>query len=295
MSEQQRLSVVLTYVDATPPRDTQPAAFDIAEGTVTPRPSQEFIALKHDLEVLLGCAPSSCAASCTPSASAAASATRRRGSGCGGSCLLPDGAPIGEADVLAVADEGSAAVAMTPRSAADCATAEQLLQLGADADWAAGSEAQRVSEITPYLAVGCFPDAATLARLADAGYTHFVNCCADERQYRPCDVPAAAAVALFPIQDREDSFVLLHHFDDFAAVVDAARARGGRAFVHCAAGINRSVTLVTAYLMHRERMSVLDAVAHLRRSGRRRMLENAGFRAELIDFDLRRRNAPRWR
>jgi hypothetical protein len=140
-----------------------------------------------------------------------------------------------------------------------------------------------LTQLLPNLLIGCFPSGETLAQLHALGVTHIVNCCALERR-----LPAALPFVVCPISahDSPDYYIILHDYDAFATAVDDALRGGGKVFVHCVAGINRSVTLCVAYLMHRQYYSLLDAVRLFRAQGRPRILENHAFRKQLVDFYL---------
>jgi hypothetical protein len=122
-------------------------------------------------------------------------------------------------------------------------------------------------------------------------------------------------------QDAADYPMLANHFDDFRAFCDAAStpselcksaeneeaAKGseggegpaaaeaaaeeatpvevkrGLVLVHCAAGINRSGALAMAYVMHRERMPLLEAARHCA-AQRGPLLWNRGFREQLVQY-----------
>ena len=58
----------------------------------------------------------------------------------------------------------------------------------------------------------------------------------------------------------------------------------GRLLVHCVMGRSRSATLVLAYLMIHERLSVVDAITHVRH--RRCVLPNRGFIKQLRELDI---------
>lgn len=55
--------------------------------------------------------------------------------------------------------------------------------------------------------------------------------------------------------------------------------------VHCARGVSRSATLVLAYLMIYERLTVAEAIEAVR--GHRNILPNVGFLEQLRDLDAR--------
>ena len=73
------------------------------------------------------------------------------------------------------------------------------------------------------------------------------------------------------------------HFDPVRNFLDEAYESGGRALVHCKAGVNRSATLCVAYMMLKKNMTLLKAAAVAKRK-RVYVLSNRGFRQQLIDF-----------
>ncbi|KAK2866778.1 hypothetical protein Q7C36_002834 [Tachysurus vachellii] len=59
----------------------------------------------------------------------------------------------------------------------------------------------------------------------------------------------------------------------------------GKVLVHCARGVSRSATLVLAYLMIYEWLTVAEAIEAVR--GNRNILPNVGFLEQLRDLDVR--------
>uniref|UniRef100_A0A8C1BPS5 Dual specificity protein phosphatase n=1 Tax=Cyprinus carpio carpio TaxID=630221 RepID=A0A8C1BPS5_CYPCA len=72
-----------------------------------------------------------------------------------------------------------------------------------------------------------------------------------------------------------------------------SQQRGGKVLVHCARGVSRSATLVLAYLMIYEKLTVAEAVDVV--CAHRNILPNAGFLQQLRQLDsnlnLQRRDA----
>lgn len=59
--------------------------------------------------------------------------------------------------------------------------------------------------------------------------------------------------------------------------------RAGKVLVHCARGISRSATLALAFLMIKERLTLVEALAAVRRH--RNILPNVGFLKQLCHLD----------
>ncbi|CAI5470908.1 unnamed protein product [Closterium sp. Yama58-4] len=77
---------------------------------------------------------------------------------------------------------------------------------------------------------------------------------------------------------------LISRFQECFTVIDAAKAAGGCALVHCFAGRSRSVTVVVAYLMARRGMTVDEALT-LVRGLRPEANPNAGFVQQLQEWE----------
>lgn len=135
------------------------------------------------------------------------------------------------------------------------------------------------------LYVGGFPDAQTVPVLRSLGIRHIINCCAQDIVTHP-DVSAAFHVYDLHSFDMADYLILHHDYEGFASLVSNLLAQGERVFVHCIAGVNRSVTLCSAYLMDRFALTPVEAVRVFRRNGRMRILDNTGFRHQLVDHYL---------
>ena len=77
---------------------------------------------------------------------------------------------------------------------------------------------------------------------------------------------------------------LYAQLDQAIAFVDRARASNSAILVHCVQGISRSSTIVIAYLMKRENMTLKDAYAHVKNL-RPLIRPNKGFLTALIKLD----------
>lgn len=89
---------------------------------------------------------------------------------------------------------------------------------------------------------------------------------------------------LFLKCDDTIAFDISQHFSLVCQFIEEAREMNGRVLVHCACGVSRSATLVAAYLIKHQSMSVEEALVHLRT--RRPIIQpNSGFLRQLIRFN----------
>ncbi|KAM5268033.1 dual specificity protein phosphatase 22 isoform 7-T8 [Hipposideros larvatus] len=77
---------------------------------------------------------------------------------------------------------------------------------------------------------------------------------------------------------------LTRHFKESIKFIHECRLRGEGCLVHCLAGVSRSVTLVTAYIMTVTDFGWEDAL-HTVRAGRSCANPNLGFQRQLQDFE----------
>lgn len=87
------------------------------------------------------------------------------------------------------------------------------------------------------------------------------------------------------IKDSRDAN-LIDHFDQVADEIEKTREADGRSLVHCVAGVSRSVSLILAYLMKYQDMSLKKAFQHVR-SVRPQVRPNTGFFKQLIEYERR--------
>ncbi|XP_008277359.1 dual specificity phosphatase DUPD1-like [Stegastes partitus] len=142
-----------------------------------------------------------------------------------------------------------------------------------------------VNEVWPNLYIGDAATAQDKTLLASLEITHVVNA-ADGRQhidtgprfYRDTSVRYHGVQAA----DCKD-FDLSPFFTETADFIHDALSQEGKVLVHCARGISRSATLVLAFLMIKERLSLVEAVEVV--SSRRNILPNVGFLNQLCLLD----------
>ena len=141
-----------------------------------------------------------------------------------------------------------------------------------------------VTKLFDDIFVGGIPSPQELRDLHAAGVRTVVTVCGGDAAARS-GVEGIDFVSL-PCRDAPDYFILVSDYDEFAAAMDAALTGSRGVYVHCVAGVNRSVTLVAAYLIQRLGYTPLSAVRLFHQRGRTVILDNRSFRRQLIEFFL---------
>ncbi|XP_032970174.1 dual specificity protein phosphatase 22 isoform X1 [Rhinolophus ferrumequinum] len=135
-----------------------------------------------------------------------------------------------------------------------------------------------MNKILPGLYIGNFKDARDAEQLSKNKVTHILSVHDSARPMlegiKYLCIPAADS----PSQN------LTRHFKESIKFIHECRLRGEGCLVHCLAGVSRSVTLVTAYVMTVTDFGWEDAL-HTVRAGRPCANPNLGFQRQLQDFD----------
>ncbi|NXD11209.1 DS13B phosphatase, partial [Nothocercus nigrocapillus] len=153
--------------------------------------------------------------------------------------------------------------------------------------WTRTHPTGHVDEVWPNLYVGDLYVARDKAELSRMGISHVVDAAAGRfridtgpKFYKdlPADYYGVEA------EDNPD-FDLSIYFYPVARYIRAAlKTPRGKVLVHCAMGISRSATLVLAFLMICEEMSLADAIRAVR--AHRGVCPNSGFLRQLWELDL---------
>ncbi|XP_034040848.1 dual specificity protein phosphatase family protein [Thalassophryne amazonica] len=142
-----------------------------------------------------------------------------------------------------------------------------------------------VDEVWPNLYIGNIGVAQNRATLCKLGITHVLNAAhskqgsiGDQRFYGNaciyCGIPA----------DDSDHYDLSQYFKPAADFIhQALKSKDGKVLVHCIVGMSRSATLVLAYLMLRQHLSLSDAVRHV--TQKRAIYPNRNFLSLLLKLD----------
>ncbi|XP_061766287.1 dual specificity protein phosphatase 13A-like isoform X1 [Nerophis ophidion] len=122
-----------------------------------------------------------------------------------------------------------------------------------------------VDEVWPNLFIGNIAVAQNKRTLSKLGITHILNA-AHSKQGSIGDQSFYGNACVYCGVPGEDSdhFDLSQYFKSAADFIHKGlKCDHGKVLVHCIMGMSRSATLVLAYLMIRQRLSLQDAVKHV--------------------------------
>ncbi|XP_029384377.1 dual specificity phosphatase 29 [Echeneis naucrates] len=144
-----------------------------------------------------------------------------------------------------------------------------------------------VNEVWPNVYIGDEETAKDKLGLKRLGITHILN--AAEGTWNNVDTGAGyysdvGMVYYGVVAEDVPSFDLSQHFVSAARFIEETLSNPqNKLLVHCVMGRSRSATLFLAYLMICERMTVVDAIEHVKK--RRRIIPNWGFLKQLRELD----------
>ena len=116
--------------------------------------------------------------------------------------------------------------------------------------------------------------------LEKSGITHILSL---TRQKLPDDVRANYKWKQIQVSDTPHTSIA-HTFDTAFEQIEAARASGGRVFVHCRAGVSRVSCITIAYVMKTLHMRLKESYLFVKRA-RPVAHPNKGFLSQLIDYE----------
>ncbi len=139
-------------------------------------------------------------------------------------------------------------------------------------------------EILPdFLFLGDRVTASDLDRLTTLRITHILNCTEDVSNFFETSSPHLRYLRI-PVNDRSEAAAeMASHFPRCVEFLDECRACGGRALVHCRAGVSRSATIVIGYLMQLHRWDLKSSLHYVDK--RRFVQPNSGFIQFLVGLE----------
>ncbi|NWJ07708.1 DS13B phosphatase, partial [Crypturellus undulatus] len=154
--------------------------------------------------------------------------------------------------------------------------------------WFRGGSENHVDQVWPNVYLGDAWAARNKTALQSLNITHILNA-ADG----PYSINTGAKyyndlqIEYYGIEAFDDpSFDLSIFFYDAASFIGKAlNTSGGKVFVHCAMGVSRSASLVLAFLMIHENMTLVDALKTV--GSQRDICPNSGFLSQLRDLDIK--------
>jgi len=125
--------------------------------------------------------------------------------------------------------------------------------------------------------------------LKDRGITHILQVGSELRPSHP----EHFVYKRLQVSDEEQEDLVGSFKEAFEFIDEARSSKGGAVLVHCAQGMSRSGTVVVGYLMWKERLSYVTALAHAQRA--RPVVEpNPGFALQLQDWEQSACELTRW-
>jgi dual specificity protein phosphatase 1B len=137
-----------------------------------------------------------------------------------------------------------------------------------------------IYKIRPNLFVGGFGASTNAAVLKKHKITHVINC-AIEKQIKLMD---GITIFNFKIDDREN-FPIGKVFEQTSNTIDyILKDPKNKVLVSCAMGINRSMSVIVAYLIKKTKKDINDIIAGILKTRPFAMLTNRSFYDQLVNF-----------
>ncbi|XP_037534712.1 dual specificity phosphatase DUPD1 isoform X1 [Nematolebias whitei] len=161
---------------------------------------------------------------------------------------------------------------------------EQLFWTGSTAQYT------HFNQVWPRIFIGDQKTALERPGLQDLGVTHILN--AAEGKWNNvlsgANYYSGMNIQYYGVEaDDKPTFNISQHFSSAAEFIHEALSHPqNKVLVHCVMGRSRSATLVLAYLMLKQSLTVVDAIEHVKQH--RCILPNHGFLKQLraLDIDL---------
>lgn len=139
------------------------------------------------------------------------------------------------------------------------------------------------SKILNFLYLGGDSLATNIEVLLSLGITHVINCV--EGYINNTGPKLYGKVIKYMGFSAEDdvTYDIMQHFDKVYAFIEDCRKSGGKVYIHCLAGINRSGALTVAYCMVHKNMGPISAAKFVKKS-RKGLLTNDNFQKQVVAF-----------
>ena len=115
--------------------------------------------------------------------------------------------------------------------------------------------------IDKFLYLGSDNVAKDLNKLKENGITHVINCAADYSADYHIDKGIKYLSLHLKDHVREN---IECNFYEVIEFITKAKQEGGRVFIHCVQGISRSCTMIICYMIFTQKITVEDALIHIR-------------------------------
>ncbi|XP_061842164.1 dual specificity protein phosphatase 26-like [Nerophis lumbriciformis] len=138
-------------------------------------------------------------------------------------------------------------------------------------------------EVWPGVYIGDQHSAENRNDLCKHGITHILNAAHSKRQSCP-EIYQGMKIVYKGVEAQDScGFDMSVNFQAAADFISMALSRGGKVLVHCQVGVSRSATLVLAYLMLKQRLTLVEAICAVKEN--RGVIPNRGFLRQLIHLD----------
>ena len=141
-----------------------------------------------------------------------------------------------------------------------------------------------VAKLLDHLYLGSRSDAMNIKKLERLGITHILNAIDGTDQSTTSESFYGNKFKYFGFSS-DDSYMypIMNHFEDVYNFIEDARISGGKCFIHCRSGINRSGALSVGYVMVHKNIGPVSA-ARLAIAERGCVLNNSGFIQRVVKF-----------
>ncbi|XP_073675847.1 dual specificity protein phosphatase 26-like [Garra rufa] len=140
------------------------------------------------------------------------------------------------------------------------------------------------NEVWPNLYIGNMDLAENCTKMRRHRFTHVVNCAHSSR--RGAEIYDGMGITYMGI-NAQDTVIydMSVKFNKAADFIHTALEGGGKVLVHCQLGVSRSATIVLAYLMLKQNMTLVEAIQKVKEG--RGVFPNRGFLRQLIDLHIK--------